>query len=142
MKHIWSIVCKSSSIDFESNLLSIFDCVEEIGMSIDKESISGNKKLLIPVEFDIISLWSVEDVSNGERENIRWEVVSPSGQVLSELRREIKSSKNSKRLRNRIAVSGLPVTESGRYYMRLSILGGEKYKTLSEIPIEINIEYR
>ena len=36
MKHIWSILCQNSSIDDKTKLLSIFSCIEELGVTIDK----------------------------------------------------------------------------------------------------------
>ncbi len=141
MKHIWSIACNRSSIDCDSNLLSAFECLEEMSIAADKDIISSGGSLALPAEFYLITLWLVEE-DKGEEKKIRWEFIDPTDKVLSRLDKTIQATAGVKRLRNRIKVGGLPLTSSGRYCLRLSHWVAKKYVPLSEIPVDINIEYR
>ena len=61
MKNIWSIICEKSSIDSETHILSIFNCIEEMKIEVNKEKMPQSDKLIIPVSFQLISLWHVKD---------------------------------------------------------------------------------
>ena len=57
MKHVWSIICQQSSIDFENNLLSLYGCIEELNLVVDKDKILQNEKMIIPAKFQLVSFW-------------------------------------------------------------------------------------
>jgi len=42
MKNVWSIICERSSIDSQTNVLSLFNCIEEMNIEIDKTKMSQN----------------------------------------------------------------------------------------------------
>lgn len=142
MKNIWSIICNSSSIDSQTKSLSLFNCVEEIKVEIDESKISKNDKLLIPVNLQFVSFWIVDDFSKENTVNIRLELIDPVAKVLSEFSNSLKSKKGEKRLRSITNIQGMQITESGRYYYRMSQEKGNKFEIVSEIPLDINISFK
>ena len=142
MKHIWSIICEKSSIDFESNLLSLFNCVEEMKFVVDKTKMLPKGKLVIPVNFQIVSFWSIEDFNKENILDIKWEFSAPKEKVLNEFKNILKIKKGIKRFRNRTNVQGMPITESGRYYFRIWQKKNNKFELVSELPIDVDLSYK
>ncbi len=142
MKHVWSIICEKSSIDFESNLLSMFNCVEEVKVVIDKTKMPKNDKLIIPVNFQIVSFWSVEDSNKENFVEVKGELIAPGGAVLIEFKNNLKSGKKIKRFRSRTNIQKMPVTESGRYYFKILQKKGNKFKIVAELPLDVTLSYK
>lgn len=143
MKHIWSIICQQSSIDSEKNLLSLFSCIEEMNILIDKEKVSDNKKIIIPTEFQLVSLWTVEDSLKENKLELRVDLLDPDNQILSSFNNSFLVKSGSSRFRNRTNIQGLPVSREGRYYLRVSQrVNGGSYNLVSELPIDIKINYQ
>ncbi len=142
MKHIWSIICEKSSIDFETNLLSIFSCLEELKLVIDETQVSKTEKLIIPVNFQIVSFWSIENFSQDSSLEIKGELLDPQGTVLNEFQNTLQIKAGVKRFRNRTNVQGLPVTKSGRYYFRISQKDKNKFIVVANLPLDIDLSYK
>jgi len=87
MKNIWSIICEKSSIDAKTNLLSLFNCIEEVQLMIDKDKMPKSDKLAIPFNLQLISFWTIEDSSKDNLAEIKIDLVDPKGKILNELQR-------------------------------------------------------
>jgi len=142
MKNIWSIICQRSSIDEKSNLLSLFNCIEQMSLLIDKEQLSKNKKNVIPVDFQLVSLWTIEDPSKENITEIKNEFVDPDNKVLNTFYNKFKIKRGALRFRNRTNIQGLPITKEGRYYYRIWQKKKNKFELISELPLDINISYK
>lgn len=144
MKHIWSVLCQKSSIDFETNLLSLFDCIEELSLKIDKNKAPKGDKLVIPIEFQLVSFWVIEDSSKDNILDIKVELLDPDRKSLNHFESNFSIKKGVSRFRNRANIQGLSVTKSGRYSFNvMQKKEGEKdYKIVSEIPIDIKITFK
>lgn len=141
MKNVWSIICSNSSIDSQTNLLSLFNCIEEVKLEIDKSKISKNNKLVIPANLQLVSLWTINDFSKENTLNIKLELIDPVGKTLSDFSSTLKSKKGDKRLRSITNIQGIPITKNGRYYYRISQKKGDKLEVVSETPLDINLSY-
>ncbi len=145
MKHVWSVLCQKSSIDFENNILSIFGCIEEMNVVIDKDKIVENEKIVIPVEFQLVSYWIAEDSSVSNSLEIKGEFIDSSGLVLSSFENSQQIKPGSARFRHRVNIQGFPVTKEGRYYLKLwqKKLGGKKeFSLVAELPVDVKIAYQ
>jgi len=58
IEHIWSVVCGSTSIDKETNTISIFNVMEQITVFTNE-----TKPFRLPAPFEIVSLWSRKNES-------------------------------------------------------------------------------
>ncbi|MDA2922725.1 hypothetical protein MYX07_05690 [Patescibacteria group bacterium AH-259-L07] len=144
MKHIWSVLCQKSSVDIESNLLSLFDCVEEVNFVVDKTNALKDDKLVIPIEFQLVSFWIIEDVDKDNVLEIKIELLDPHKKILNHFKNKFNIKKGILRFRNRTKIKGLPVTEEGRYTFRVKqkVRDGENYKVATELPLDIKIAYK
>lgn len=144
MKHIWSIICQRSSIDFETNSLSLFNCVEEINVVIDKTKLAQNDKIVIPVEFQLVSFWSVKDAEKDNNLKIKGELVDSKNKVLNSFENSFNIKKGIKRFRNRTNIKGLTLTEAGRYYIKVwqwtEKVG--KFEVVAELPLDVKLSYQ
>lgn len=142
MKNVWSIICNNSSIDSQTNLLSLFNCIEEMKLEIDKSKMPKSDKLVIPANLQLVSLWIVDDFSKENTIDIKLELIDPMGKVLNEFFNTLKSRNGDKRLRSITNIQGIQITESGRYYYRISQKKGNKFEMVSETPLDINISFK
>jgi len=132
MKNIWSVLCQSSSIDYENKLVSLFDCIEEIRLEVNKIDKEG---IILPANFQLIMAWSTEDKDKGL--DLKIELVDPKGKALKEFVNTYGIEQGSKRLRIRLLINGMPITEEGRYIYRISHMQGSKYLVDSELPLDV-----
>lgn len=142
MKNIWSIICEKSSIDAQTNLLSLFNCVEEIQLTIDKEKMPKSDKLVIPFNLQLISFWAIEDNTKDNLAEIKIDLVDPKGEILNEFPVTLKAKKGEKRLRSITNIQGIQITEGGRYYYKVLQKKGAKFEVISETPLDINLSYK
>lgn len=143
MKHVWTVFCQGSAIDTDTNLLSLFDCIDEMQLTLNKIHKEQNERIIIPGNFQMISLWLREgNEKNGDKLDFKIEFVDPHNKRLIDFKNSIKITDKSTRMRNRSKFNGLPVTTSGRYYFNILKKIGKTYKTQSTIPIDIKIEFK
>lgn len=141
--HVWSVICQSSSVDNESNLISLFNCLENITVNIDnKESISS--KILIPVSFDLVSYWVIDDVKEEKDLKVKFEVVKPNEEVLITKEDIIKVDGKWNKMRNITKFSGLALdcNDSGRYVVKVyqKEEKEKEFKLVSSVPFDIKIQ--
>lgn len=142
MKNIWSILCVNSSIDSQTKLLSMFSCLEEIKLEINKDKISKKDKFVIPVNFQLISFWTIDNYLKDNSTDIKIELIDPMGEILNKFLNNLQAKKGEKRLRSIININGIQVTKKGRYYYRLSQKKNNKYFVVSETPLDIDLLYK
>jgi len=144
MKHIWSILCQKSVIDNETNLISLIDCLEELNLTMDinKESNQISEKRVIPINFQIVSFWLIEN-NDVKKLEIKIELHDPENNKINEINNIFELKENYLRYRTRINVQGFPVTKSGRYLFKIyQIEQGETLKCVSELPLDVKINYK
>lgn len=142
MENVWAIICEKSSIDSQTNLLSLFNCIEEIKIEIDKEKMPKNDKLVVPINLQVISLWLIKDLTKENSSEIKLEFIDPKGKVLNEFINILKVPTGEKRMRNIANIQGLQITEEGRYYYRISQKKSNKFIEVVKLPLDINLSYK
>lgn len=143
MKHIWTVLCQKSSIDIETNLLSLFNCVEELSLIIDKTK-APKGDLVIPIEFQLVSFWTVENSNKDNVLEMKGELIDPNGKTLNKFENKFNIKKGVLRFRNRTNFQGLPITEAGRYIIRMMQKneGKKEFEIVTELPLDIKISYK
>ena len=143
MKHIWTVLCQKSTIDVDSNQLSLFNCMEELSIVIDKTEAVG-KNLAIPIEFQLVSYFTADDTSLAHLINLRIEIMDPSGKALNVFENSHQIKQGVARFRSRANISGMPVTDSGRYFFKIfqkTDSAGE-FELISELPLDVKLSYK
>lgn len=143
MKHIWTILCQSSSVDVDTNILSLFNCIEELNLTIDKTQLIDKEKLVIPVGFQMVSFWVIKDSGRDNILEIKGEIIDPNGKSLNKFDNKFNIKKGALRFRNRINIQGLPVTKEGRYMIRImqKMEKNKDFEVVTELPLDVKIGY-
>lgn len=142
MENVWSLLCESSSIDVETNSLSVFKCVEGIKLEIDKTKLSKDNGIIIPANFQLISFWAITDSTKKNSCEIKIELIDPKSKVLREFVNTLETKAGEARLRNITKINGLQITESGRYYYQVSQKKANKFVVVSRLPLDLELSYR
>lgn len=145
IKHIWSILCKESITNQEDNLISLIGLLEELNSVVTPLTGKYKKgdKVAIPFNFELINFW-IKDEEEEIKLNIKIEIIDPSRKVLATSVNSSPFPAKMKRLRTRMKIQGLPVTENGRYTFKVSNSLGEesKFVIVSELPLDVKFEIK
>ncbi len=137
MKNVWSVMCVKSSIDRNTNSLSLFDTLEEIDVSYQGD-IKMEQKKTVPISFEVISLWFDEAIKEEQKFNMLIESYDPAGQLMSSFAKDHIIETGKKRLRTVTRINGLNVTTAGIYHLRVKYRFGENiYIEVSDIPFDV-----
>jgi len=149
---IWSILCQSSSIDQETNSVSIFNSVEQLKIKFDipkdvelrkkLEEGSEKQRLTTPVRVEIITLLQKLDNKKENKSEIEISFIDPKGEELLKQSHPVVIPADKQRFRDRVKFNGLPITESGEYIFKLKIKenGEEDYEELDLLPLQVTID--
>jgi len=132
IEHIWSILCSRAVIDSETNNVSIQNVIEQI---IIKAEPAENG--FLPIELELITLWGRKELNETAEGVERVTFITPSGksEVISEA--EIDLTK-AERHRQRVKLSGLPVSESGKFYFKVETKNdNNEWEKVSAIPLKV-----
>jgi hypothetical protein len=135
LDHLWSIVCQSSSIDIETNRLSIFNVIENLSINSQE-----GQRILVPLQFDIVSSWLRKDISEPVYATMRITYSSPEGENI--LQQELVFEITKAPLhRTRIHFPNIPVTTSGcyKFMVDLKMNAENVWCTVATIPLFIKI---
>jgi len=122
ISHVWSLICSRSILDKDSNNISLIECLEQL--SVPSPPANPDGKLVIPLTFEIVSLWTRSVAEKPSRGTCRLEVYSPSDTVIHEQRLEVDLT-TYQRVRSRQRFNGLPFGGSGTYRFKITVLSDE-----------------
>lgn len=143
MKHIWTILCQNSSVDSNTNLLSIFNCLEKLTLTIDKNKAPKTEELVISLGAQLISFWAIENQNKDNVLEVRVEMLDPNGKSLNKSDQKIDVKKGTERFRNIMNIQQIKITKEGRYTVRMQQKkerGGD-FNVVAELPLDIKIIY-
>jgi len=144
MEHIWTVLCGSSTIDNDTNQLSLFNILEGIDITPPTNIPEDIKLEAIPLTISIISMIWRSDSELEEKGSLRIRVQSPDGKLV-ELDREpiieINLTGKIRRFRSRARFQGMPYMGSGiyRFIIQIQSDSDSRWKTVSKVPLEINL---
>ncbi len=145
---VWGLICSLSSIDQEKNNISLFDVVEEINIkknNLPSRETKKGKILLVPFPHEIILLFRRRfrlEISSEELiTDCKINLIDSRGIILQEIITPLKIQKQKRRLRFRVRVGNLAVTDSGDYIYEIQIKepGKDNFSTAFKIPFEVTI---
>lgn len=141
MKYISAILCEKSTIDSETNNISLYNCLEKFTIGVPN-NIQTNGIINVPVNYEIISFWIDDSNNKTWKGEILIEFYDPQVNKLKEFKMDLSNlGKPGNRLRARQRISGIGVKESGYYLFKLKYRENKNntYETMAEIPLEIVI---
>lgn len=143
IKHIWSVLCKESSINQDDNLISMSGALEEINVTFTKKNeVKYPENLSVPMNYEIVSFWFKGKKEELVKAQIEYSLISPDGKELVNKIQDIEIPINIRRFRSRMKIAGLPVTISGDYTFRVKLKeeSEKTFKLYSELPLEVKIQ--
>ncbi len=142
IKHIWSVLCQKSSVDQQSNNVSLFDVFEALEVDISPASNvkvpDDNPEFNIPVQYQVVTLWTRTDTKNAEGQ-IQITLVNPYGKEKILVNSELKFPSDKRRMRSINQIQGLPVNKSGDYHFIVELKQEEKFQKVADLPLEVKL---
>lgn len=146
VKHVWSVLCRHSIIDNESNNISLQEVLEKLHMDIGIKAKNPQPtldKITVPFRFEIVTLWSREDYKDKEERkvDVKIEIFDPHGKRIGEMVNSFVLTPNFKRMRGRARSENMSLTVSGKYVFRVSgkEKGDKDFDKVAELPLEVEI---
>ncbi|MBX4186940.1 MAG: hypothetical protein KW802_01620 [Candidatus Doudnabacteria bacterium] len=147
ISHIWSILCRHSSVDKETNNVSAFDIIEQIQLNSKEIKQFINTKvpneIVLPLNLQLITLWGRSNNDNkiAKAEQIA-RVFSPTGQDLGQIIQDFEIKEKQSRFRIIVNISGFKFTGPGKYIfsIRIKNIGSDDEVEVAQIPLQIDLE--
>lgn len=144
LEHIWSVICNNSSVDQQSNSVSLFNVLEQVAIenkAFDEISNTTDKKgVLILHKFEIVTLWKIKPNQKSLKFEQKLELIDPNKDILDTFTIPLEFEAGKSRLRFKTELPGLKVTVPGDYVFRVSLQSTLKKEWIevTELPIEVN----
>lgn len=148
IKHIWSVICEKAIIDDKSNNISLIDSIEAI---IIKSLVKGRAEeelrelkkrksnIVVPMKLTLASLW-FHELTKDTIIDLKLKFLDPNGKGIWTKDHRIELKKEKKRTRSMITFNGFEIgTDSGVYYLTVSLKRGKAFEKVAEIPFEVKI---
>ncbi|HRV75920.1 MAG: hypothetical protein H6799_01275 [Candidatus Nomurabacteria bacterium] len=145
IEHIWTIICKESKIDSDTNSITIIDALENLNFDIPEAEVNfqKGKTNLFNVPFEIVSMFYRDKKGRIETHDYYVDIIDPSSKQIGKVEAKIRFEPQHNRMRSRIKFDTIGVTTEGVYKFKLYLKKkGEKDKLLTSIPLEININFK
>lgn len=140
MQHIWSVLCRSSQIDIDTNNVSISNVFEQLVVTLDqKDSEKIIRSVNIPIDYEVVSLWVKERQEKKVKAEIMIDIVDPQGKILKSFPQTGEMPEAMNRLRTRFRIQGLVLTTSGvyKFIVKVKEAGKKDFRIVSEVPLEV-----
>jgi len=144
MKHIWSLMCKESKIDANTNNISIIDAFESLQFDVnadDPKYVEGSP-IGLQFNFEFVSVYFRDKSGDEETHEQTLIVLDPKGNKLGEFNSQIIFQSEHNRTRNILRFNTIALSTSGTYLFQINTnnKGSEKRRLESAIPISIKVK--
>ncbi len=134
--HVWTILCSKSSLDRESNNISLFDVTEQI--NIHYSGVLPPIPITLQRELELVSLWMRSEMAISERPAARVTISGPNNLRIQgpEVAVDLESAARSRSI---LKLGGIPVGGDGNHFlvMELRNAAGEQWQEVARIPLEV-----
>jgi hypothetical protein len=143
IQHIWTILCSSSSIDSQTNNVSLYNVVEEVGFQLQPtngQQVNFSEKKGVPFNMEVVSLWKRTNQENLVAD-AKIELLDPSNQKMQEALYKLEFKPQHQRMRSIIKMNGITITGQGEYNFSILLKeeGSDNFKEVARTPIVIKI---
>ncbi|MDX9778987.1 MAG: hypothetical protein RBT30_02010 [Patescibacteria group bacterium] len=139
MKNIWSVVCKNSIVDGETNSLSLLETLDEITINY-KEEMDWQVVKFLPLSFHVVTLWFDENDKKDRKFSLSVSVIDPQGTTLNTFEQDCLIPKGSMRLRATSKITGFGFTDKGKYSIVVKYKEAKNFIKVADIPVNINLK--
>lgn len=145
IKNIFSVLCRSSSIDRDTNLASLIEILEEItitsGLKTENKNIEIGNVINLP--FELFTLWErTGDLKETPEAKIKVTVVGPQGGEKEKLNFPLKFESGKKRMRLVIKVPAFEFLGYGTYIFKVYLEQDGKFVQAQETSLDVKAEIK
>ena len=140
MKVIWAVLAEGSSVDRDTNNVSLFNVVEEMHVPAPPEPADDDDLIPgVPVRLVLMILFSRSMIGEGERHEARLVLEMPNGRVAETNPGMEVDLETANRARHRINLGMIPIAGEGVYGFRIqqSDENGD-WQLMCEVPLQVN----
>ena len=133
IEHIWSVLCSSSVTDQDTNLVSMFNIIEQLNIQGEPKS-DGR----LGLGLELVSLWSRSDEDVPNEAISRLSVYSPSEEIVLHHEQKV-DLMDHERMRVRTFIQGLTISEPGRYKFIIELESDDEndWREVASIPLKV-----
>lgn len=137
IEHVWSILCSRSVIDRDSNVISLHEVVEKI--SLAGPAVPPPEGATIPLQAELVSFWSRQDVTAPARAEGRFRFIGPGGREIDQQEFQIDLTVYH-RLRHRARILGLKFYQPGLHHFVVEVAtDAQQWSQVARVPLDIEI---
>ena len=142
IRHIWSVICQSHSIDKESNNISLFNVLEQVKFSPTPVAADYDEAdfVMISLSFEFVSLWERLGDDETEQTSVRLVVHDPDGKRVGPDERQMSFSVEKARQRTIVRVASFPYSKPGRYEFSIEQESGGRWNSVALVPLTVTTE--
>ena len=87
LTHIWTVVCSRSSVDIDSNNISLFNLIEKLTFPISVEQLKeahdqGKQGIFFPIEFEVVTRYRRANETQSDAMDARLRLINPEGKMI------------------------------------------------------------
>ncbi|MEK7081015.1 MAG: hypothetical protein AAB902_01325 [Patescibacteria group bacterium] len=145
IKNIFSVLCRSSSVDRNTNLASIIEILEEItissGLKTENKNLESGNVINLP--FELFTLWErSSDLTKELEVKIKVTVVDPQGTEKEKINFLLKFESGKKRMRLIIKVPAFEFFGYGTYFFKVYLEQDGKFIQVQETSLDVKAEIK
>jgi hypothetical protein len=134
-KLVFAALCQNYALDRETNVVSLFNLLEEV--SLPSEAFSYSERHIVAGEMHLYCLWSWQwpTEESAEPFEAHFRITTPAGYQGTRISATINSEKKTVRARTFIKIEGFVVDRPGMY--EFQILRGEEI--VGQVPLKVSV---
>jgi len=134
IRHVWTVLCSSASIDRDTNNISLFEVIEQLNVQGDVR-----EPVIVPRPFEIVSLWTRIPLDQPARREARYRLRTPGGRDIPVVTQEL-DLRQYRRLRTRSRLPALPVDQAGLYSFVVEYREQDRdWSPAAEVPLDVQV---
>ncbi len=141
IEHIWSVLCTGSSVDSQTNNVTLFNVLEQLNLTRKHDAPPINLKNgeALPFQMELVSLWRKQGIQDAVTGTIRNVLLNPLGQEIGSQTMPLEIKSPNRRMRSRVQINGIQITGPGYYTWQVRLTDGKNDEVVANIPFEILI---
>ena len=143
IQHVWSVLCKSSVVDLDTNNLSLHEVVEELQVDVNPKPDEAQAQVMVIPTAGILTLVTLLRREPGDQPCVgaaRIRVLAPQGEELfTALETKLDLTKY-KRVRLRANLQSVHVKGSGTHWLAIDLKDADsEFAQVAKVPVDIEL---
>lgn len=143
---VWALICSLSVIDRDTNNISLFNVVEQMGVAagfFQSEEFKKNGFAVLQMEWELVlmlrRLIPTDIDPSAVTVDVKLSMIDPQGKAIQEVLTPVTFPANARRYRFVFKMKGLPIGLPGDYVYRVELRqpGESEFSTVREIPFDV-----